>query len=344
MPKTPRRRLTRDERVRIHTLHYQAGWHYQQISQELGIPRETVRRCIQGSITPDRPRGRKPLIDTPTRRRLIFHSTANREQRLKPYTEIAAELGIHADPRTITKAFHKERYYRRVATEKPWLNAEHIQKRLFWSNLAVNWDEKTWARIIWSDEATFRMGHEKLYVTRRPEEKFLPDCCVPKFKEYTTLFVWACIGGDGSKGPILIWDRDLWGNFNSLSYCQRVWPYIESFRQEHEIFRVGIGNSVFMQDGASSHTAKNTKQFLYERAVHLLWWPPNSPDLNPIENLWRLLKSRVRKRYPKTKEDLRRCIEEEWARISPQEIRRYTGNMNERCRAVLAASGGHTPY
>ena len=71
MPKTPRRRLTRDERVRIHTLYYQAGWDSYQISRELEIPYRTVRRCITGLISPYRPPGSKPLIDTPIRRRLI---------------------------------------------------------------------------------------------------------------------------------------------------------------------------------------------------------------------------------------------------------------------------------
>ncbi|PVH90193.1 hypothetical protein DM02DRAFT_734687 [Periconia macrospinosa] len=232
----------------------------------LAIPYETVRRCIKGTISPYKPPGRKPILDSPIKCRLLAHATATREQRFKPIAQVAAELGIHADKRTINSAFNKDQYYRRVATQKPWLSEEHIQKRLFWSNLAVTWPIDIWHRVIWSDEATFRLGGGQLYVTRRPEEKYLPDCCVPKFKDYVSLFVWACIGGDGSKGPILIWDRDILGNWNSLSYTQYVWPYIENFRMEHEIFRVGISNSVFMQDGSSVHTARNTRKFFYEKA------------------------------------------------------------------------------
>ncbi|PVH91873.1 hypothetical protein DM02DRAFT_311549 [Periconia macrospinosa] len=186
--KTPRRRLSRDERLQIHTLYYQAGWQCPDIARQLGVNIRTVERCVKGLVSPYRPRGRKGVIDTPTKARLIVHATANAEQRRKPWTQIAAELGVKADPRTIYKVFESERYYRRVATEKPFLTDVHKQNRLYWSDLAVTWPSFVWGRIIWSDEATFRLGHEKLYVTRKAEEKYLPDCCVPKFKDFVSLF------------------------------------------------------------------------------------------------------------------------------------------------------------
>ena len=117
-----------------------------------------------------------------------------------------------------------------------------------------------------------------------------------------------------------------------------------SFKQEHEIFRVGIGNAILMQDNASSHTAYITKGTLHQMAIRLLWWPSNSPDLNPIENVWRLLKHRVQRRFPKSKDELRAIIQEEWDKITVQDIRKYCINMNDRCWAVIKAKGGPTPY
>jgi transposase len=343
-PKTPQRRLTACERARIHSLRYNAGWNYAQISRRLEIPYRTVRECALGPITPQKQRGRLPILNTPLRQRLIAHATASHEQRLKPLREIAYELGIYVDHRTLTKAFDKEGYHRRCATEKPLLQPKDLTNRLLWSSLAIHWPPNIWHRIIWSDEAAFRIGRGKCYVTRQAEEKYNKDCCVPKFKDFTTLFVWACIGGDGSKGPLVIWDRDEWGNWNSASYTQRIFPYIRSVVQEHEIFRVGIGNALFMQDGASPHRAIATKKMFDSHAIRLLWWPANSPDLNPIKNLWRLLKKRVQDRFPTSKEELRRVIEEEWAKITIQDIKKYTDTMHERCQAVQKAEGGHIPY
>jgi transposase-like protein len=129
-PKTPQRRLTYEERARIHALHYHAGWSYSRISRELGIPDGTVRHCALTRLTPQKPRGRHPLLSTPLRQRLVSHATASHEQRLKPLRQIAHELNINVDQRTLTKAFAKEGYYRRVATEKPLLTPKHINDRL----------------------------------------------------------------------------------------------------------------------------------------------------------------------------------------------------------------------
>ncbi|KAF2825599.1 hypothetical protein CC86DRAFT_417992 [Ophiobolus disseminans] len=131
-PKAPQRRLTAQERGRIHALRHQAGWPYARISRALEIPYETVCYCALSLVTPQKPpSGRSPLLNTPLRQRLVSYATASHKQRLKPFEEIAYELNIHVNNRTLTKAFNKEGYYQRVATEKPFLTEKHINDRLF---------------------------------------------------------------------------------------------------------------------------------------------------------------------------------------------------------------------
>ncbi|KAF2186788.1 hypothetical protein K469DRAFT_772348 [Zopfia rhizophila CBS 207.26] len=73
-------------------------------------------------------------------------------------------------------------------------------------------------------------------------------------------------------------------------------------------------------------------------------WPANLPDLNPIENIWRLLKHRVGKRFPKTEAEVRQYIEEEWAKLKLEDFQKYISSMRERCQAVLNANSSHTKW
>ncbi len=56
---------------------------------------------------------------------------------------------------------------------------------------------------------------------------------------------------------------------------------------------------IFQQDLAPAHTAKSTKSWLNDHGVGVLDWQENSPDLNPIENLWVIVKRKMRNRDQK---------------------------------------------
>ncbi len=61
---------------------------------------------------------------------------------------------------------------------------------------------------------------------------------------------------------------------------------------------------IFQQDLAPAHTAKSTKSWLNDHGVGVLDWPANLPDLNPIENLWSIVKRKMRKKRPKNARNL----------------------------------------
>ncbi|XP_061630713.1 43 kDa receptor-associated protein of the synapse isoform X2 [Phyllopteryx taeniolatus] len=97
----------------------------------------------------------------------------------------------------------------------------------------------------------------------------------------------------------------------------------------------GDADFIFQQDLAPARTARSTKTLFDAHAITVLDWPANSPDLNPIENLWGIIKRKMRGTRPKNKEELTASIKEIWASITPRQSRRLIASMPQRIQAVM---------
>ena len=157
-------RLSYRERNITHSLSQYAGWNHRRIGASLGIPYRTISNSLHNLWTPHKQRGRKPNIDTPTRQRLIARATLDRFHRRKPFEEIAILEGVFACKRSLYKAFEKEGYFQRVATEKPLITPEQREARLKWAYSHLEWTPEMWAVVIWTDEAFIQTCHEAWYV------------------------------------------------------------------------------------------------------------------------------------------------------------------------------------
>ena len=87
-----------------------------------------------------------------------------------------------------------------------------------------------------------------------------------------------------------------------------------------------------------------TQTWLHNHGVSSLDFPPYSPDLNPIENLWQHLEKRVEERLPNEFWELQDVIAEEWTKTPRDFLIKLVHSMPKRCKAVIAAGGDHIHY
>lgn len=146
--------------------------------------------------------------------------------------------------------------------------------------------------------------------------------------------VWRMISGNGV-GPLV----RLHGKVNAAVYKHlvkdHVLPVLRNSTKQ---------SSIFMQDNAPCHKAKVVMNFLEAENIAVLDWPAQSPDLNPIENVWKILGELSKARNPKTTEELWDALKEEWNKITKREIEKLIASCSRRCQSVVEAKGLHTKY
>ena len=95
-----------------------------------------------------------------------------------------------------------------------------------------------------------------------------------------------------------------------------------------------------------SHRAKSIAAYLDANDVNVMKWPPQSPDLNPIENAWAFLKRKVREcpTYARNVDDLFQILQEEWLAIPTEYFVSLVRSMPTRVSIVKRNKGGATKY
>lgn len=312
---------------------YKQKWNICRISKELSIISSTVLRIIKkyqtfGTVEDRKRPGRNRKITEKMKKIVVW--TAKKDPFLNS-TEIKKELTFEISASYIRRILVSSGLKAKICPKKPLISDVNRQKRLTWCREKMR--GFPWKNVIFSDETMMELQPTRRIYVRRPKNKRFNQKYVLKHRLIPSkkLMLWGCIRSNGEKIIVPIKNK-----VDASCYIQILKDHALNFLDLHEIFQ---------QDNAPAHSAEKTRIFFEENAfVCLENWPPQSPDLNIIENLWSVLKKAVSRRNPRNLDELLSFSQEEFAKIPKDYVQKLYDSIPSRLTLVLQNNGYATKY
>ncbi|KAG2464976.1 TCB1 transposase, partial [Polypterus senegalus] len=333
------KKLSADLRDRI-VSRYKSGEGYRKISAALKVPMSTVASIIRKwnkfETTRTLPRaGRPSKLSDQWRRALVREVTKNTMVTLSELQRSSVERGEPSRRTPISAAIHQTGLYGTVVRRKPLLSKRQMAACLEFAKSHLKDSQTMRNKILWSDETKIGVN-VRHHVWRKPGTAHHQANTIPIVKYGGgSIMLWGCFSAAGTGRLVRIK-----GKMTAAMYRDILDENLLQSALDLRLRR----RFIFQQDNDPKHTAKISKEWLQDNSMNVLEWPSQSPDLNPIEHLWRDLKMAVHRCFPSNLMELERCCKEEWAKLAKDRCVELVASYSKRLEAVIAAKGASTKY
>lgn len=245
--------------------------------------------------------------------------------------KIKEVFGIGISGSSVNKTRNKLHFRYSQKRTKQYLTDTQIHNRINFctEQLAgkINWSTD----VIFSDESRFCATNDSHRVWVK--NGVYNEGTFKSVKKYEAgIMVWGAIGLNWRSPLILVS-----GHLNSDGYIKML--------EENNIFgsldaKYGHRNFYFEQDGATCHTSKKTMNWIGQQDVNVIdHWPANSPDLTCIEQVWSILKQKVKDHKPANNQELFKALQYEWNIIPQYKLNELISKTPDRFQLCLQEEG-----
>ena len=229
----------------------------------------------------------------------------------------------------------------RVARRKPFVNAFQRHRRVLWAKGLIKKPLSFWKKCLYSDETKIcLLGgslNEKVY--RGDGEAELSQHMRGTVKHCPSVTIWACFSYKGVGKLRFVNAKE---SMNTAWYLTVLENEVLQSLNEHF---GSVNHAWFQDDGAPCHRSKSVLARCQQLRIKKLDWVGQSPDCNPIENLWALLKKKVTAANPLTINELKEVVLRVWnSEIPLHYCQALCASMTSRMHSVIKKKGFPSKY
>ena len=251
--------------------------------------------------------------------------------------QIKESLSLDVSSRTIRRRLNEEGIHSYFAKKKPLISERNRRKRLAFAKKHITKPSSFWDTVVWTDESKFELVSNK----RRKRVWYKSSERLKKQNIQSTVkfgggscMTWGCFSAKGVGNLVKIE-----GRVTGASYVN-----ILQNNLSDSVSKMSLEAFVFQQDNDPKHTSRIAQQYFTENNIDKMEWPPQSPDLNPIENLWSILDDKVPIERRTNMETFWIALTEVWSNIPISTLENLVKSIPRRLRDVIDNKGGATKY